>query len=274
MAQGNGTSRLPTGERLRSLREHLGISRGEAASRAGVSRLQLAAYERGMRSVPESVVACLARAYGVNPGEVVPSRTQSKLRVDDSALVAGDTSRRLPSDATPEEVLDHYIGFIRDLRGANEMDDLPLRDGDLDALATALGGTPREIERRLVELIHCTKDEARAIRRALLRRRLVVPAAGFVLGMGGLGSAAALADDVTPSSVVTNDAERARTIELELEPPAPPAVEAAPAVAEPAPPPQPTNNAGEPITRSGSGENGDWADVIPPVVISPDDPVE
>lgn len=289
MAQGNGVTRLRTGERLRSLREHLGIGRGEASRRAGISRFQLAAYERGMVAVPDDVVACLARAYGVSAGEVVPSRSHTRLRVADGALVAGETAHPLPADATPEEVLDHYLGFIREMRGARNLDELPLRDADLDTLAEALGGTPKEIERRLVELIHCTRDEARTIRRALLRRRLVVPVAGFALGVGGLGSAAALKDGAGPTAMITDDAETARTVELDVESPAAPpepvepvaapgpAPEPAPEpVAEPAPPPPPeaTNDAGEPITRSGSGENGDWAEVIPPVLITPDDTVQ
>lgn len=276
MGHGNGGSRLRTGERLRSLRRHVGVSRAEAARRTGVSRLQLAAYERGARPVPETVVASLARAYGVSPGEVVPSRSHSKLRLADGELTAGDVSRPLPTDASPEEVLDRYLDLIRELRGAGESDDLTLRGADLAALAEWLGGTPKEIERRLVELIHCTQEEARAIRRALLRRRLVVPAAGFVLGMGGLGSAAALNTDVNTAPAVA-DTERARTVDLgggadQLTPPerapAPPAEQVAPSAEPPTSPP--ANSGGESVTRSGSGEGGDWAEVIPPVVIAPE----
>lgn len=278
MTEGNGMSKLRTGERLRALRERRGISRAEAARNCGISRLQLMAYERGGRDVPDSVVAMLARLYGVSSGEVVPSRSPSRLHVGDDALVAGDNHYPLPADATPEEVLDHYLDFIRELRGSPNLDNLPLRDADLDALATALGDTPKQIEQRLIELIHCSKSEAHAIRMALLRKRLVVPAAGFVLGMGGMGSAAALKDQA-PKTVITDEAETVERIELQVQAPAPvagerstppPAEEPSPQVDEPAE--EPTNSAGEPITRSGTGENGDWAEVIPPLVITADNP--
>lgn len=251
---------IRTGERLRSLREHHGISRKEAARRAGISRHTLAAYERG-RPVPEAVAACLARSYGISPGELVPSRSPSRLEVRDGSLVAGEARRSLPPQASPDDVLDHYLGLIRDVRGATESDDLPLRDADLDALADFLGGTPKAIERRLVELIQCSKEEARALQRAILRRRLVAPAAGFILGIGGLGSATALKADAPAHSIESE--ERARTVDLA---PAPPAADPA----DPPPPSGDTNRDGEPITRSGSGEGTDWAEVIDPVVITPD----
>lgn len=199
-------------------------------------------------------------------------RESTRLEVADGALVAGDAVRPLPADATPDEVLDHYIAFIRDMRGVAKLADLPLRDADLDALASALGGTPREIERRLIELIQCSRREARELRRVILRRQLVVPVAGMALGIGGIGSAAAMSD-LTPAASTggsSNESHPARVIELEYDAPAEaPAEDPAPPPVLEAPAPAPTNNAGEPITRSGSGD--DWAEVIAPVTITPDD---
>ena len=211
------------------------------------------------------------RSSGRQAAERAP-RESTRLEVADGALVAGDAVRPLPSDATPDEVLDHYIAFIRDMRGAAKLADLPLRDADLDALASALGGAPREIERRLIELIQCSRREARELRRVILRRQLVIPVAGMALGVGGIGSAAAMTDLTPPasSSPSGNESHPARVIELEYDVPAddavPPPVLEAPA---PAPTPAGTNNAGEPITRSGSGD--DWAELIAPVTITPDD---
>ena len=270
MTEGKAMSKLHTGERLRAARERLAISRAEAAENAGISRFELRAYEHGRRDVPESVVACLSRLYGVTPGEVVPSRSPSRLHVSDAALVAGESQHALPENATPKQVLDHYLDFIRELRGSPDRDGLPLRDADLEVLASALGDSPKQIERRLVELIHCSKEEAREIRRALLRRRLVVPAAGFLLGILGMGSAAALKAE-TAGAVISDKAETVQSVQLEVEVPMAPADEPALSADEPVHEPAPeqtTNSAGEPITRSGTGENGDWAEVIPPLVVS------
>lgn len=201
-------------------------------------------------------------------------RTETALAVDSGAITAGSARREIPRDATPDQVLDHYVEFIRELRGAGKLAQLSLREEDLDALASALGDTPREIERRLVELIECSRSEARRLRRAILKRQLVVPVAGFALGIGGLGSATAL-NGVSPlpqAAVTEDDRASARTIDLEYDAPAPepaPPAASAPTPA-PAPAPAPTNRAGETITRSGSGD--DWAEVIDPLVITSDDP--
>ena len=45
-------------------------------------------------------------------------------------------------------------------------------------------GSADAIETRLIELMDVTRDEAAAIHATLLRRRLIVPAAGLVLGAG------------------------------------------------------------------------------------------
>jgi hypothetical protein len=65
----------------------------------------------------------------------------------------------------------------------------------MDSLADALGATPDAIETRLVELMHVTRDEAAVIRAAMIRRRLVVPAAGIALGAGVLAGSMKLVDD-------------------------------------------------------------------------------
>lgn len=188
-------------------------------------------------------------------------RHETCLRVTGDALIAGACERPLPADATPEDVLGHYLEFIRTLRNADHLDDVPIRDDDVDALAEALGGTPAEIERRLVELIDCTKRQARAIRKALFRRRLAVPAAGFMFSVSGLGAAVTLKDAEPP--VVAEAEPQVLDISggyVRPDSPEPPAVEApAPAAEDDA------------ITRSGTGVGGDWAEIIDPMVITPED---
>lgn len=255
MRNGSADRQRRTGERLRAARERLGLSRGKAARRAGLGRRELAAYEKGRWRVPETTMARLAHTYGIPTGEVVPSRGHSTVQVDADRVSAGGNSRRLPPDPTPDDVLAEYLGLVRQLRGLEAADEMELRDRDLAALASALGDKPEEIEDRLVELVHCTREEARVIRRELLKHRLVAPAAGFFLGVGGLGAAAADADPSDAQTVEPQAVEFRAVDETAAE---------SHAVEEIA--------AEEPDDQAVVEEpDDDWAELIPPLVIERDD---
>lgn len=260
----NGTAarQRRTGDRLRAARERLGLSKSEAARRVGLTRRELAAYEKGRWRVPETTMARLAHTYGLPTGEVVPSRSASRLEVENDHVAAGEAERVLPDDATPDEVLGEYLDLVRELRGLGENDRLPLRDADLAVLAEALGGDPERIESRLVELINCTREEAQAIRRALMKRRLVAPAAGFLLGVGsitpavaGTGTPASV-DPAIPAADVA-DATEAVSVDEPVDVPDP--VDDEVPTDEPAEAP-----ADEP---SDEARGDDWAEIIDPLVI-------
>lgn len=252
-----------TGDRLRSARERLGLSKSEAAGRVGLTRRELAAYEKGRWRVPETTMARLAHTYGLATGEVVPSRSASRLEVDDDHVAAGEAERVLPDDATPDEILGEYLDLVRELRGLGEDDRLPLRDADLAVLAEALGGAPERIESRLVELINCTREEAQAIRRALVKRRLVAPAAGFLLGVGSITPAVAGTGTPAPAADVA-DATEAASVDDTVDVPDPvdDVVGDAPAD-EPAE--APTDEPDDEPDDEARGD--DWAEIIDPLVI-------
>lgn len=258
---GSADMRRRTGQRLRAVRERLGLTKSEAARRVGLTRRELGAYEKGRWRVPETTMARLAHAYGMSTGEVVPTRSASRLEIDADHVAAGETERRIPDDATPDEVLGEYLDLVRELRGLGENDELPLRDADLAVLAEALGGTPERIETRLVELIDCTRDEARAIRRTLMKRRLVAPAAGFLLGVGGIAPAVVDADAHAPPTADLVDATQTVSEDEVLD-----------AADEPAPPPPAEEPADEPTDEpadesSDEPRGDDWAEIIEPLVI-------
>lgn len=263
-ANGSAERQRRTGDRLRAARERLGLSKREAARRVGLTRRELAAYEKGRWRVPETTMARLAHTYGLPTGEVVPSRSSSRLAVDDDHMTAGEAERALPDNATPDEILGEYLDLVRDLRGLGEDDHLPLRDADLAVLAEALGGAPERIESRLVELINCTREEAQAIRRTLMKRRLVAPAAGFLLGVGSITPA--VAGTGTPSAPSAPSADVADATEaVSVDDTVEDVEDVVDDVAEDAPADEPTEEPADEPSDEARGD--DWAEIIDPLVI-------
>jgi hypothetical protein len=74
---------------------------------------------------------------------------------------------------------------VRDIsRGAK----IPLRDEDLDVLAALVGDEPADVEERLIELMGCSRDEARSLCSLLMRRRVLATAAGLLLSLSFVGT--------------------------------------------------------------------------------------
>ncbi len=127
----------------------------------------------------------LAGEYGCDPSQLLPERPSASVILEPRRVCVGGASKALRSDDPhPDEVLRGYLGLLYEIRSTKPGTEIPLRDKDLEALADALGGSADAIETRLIELMDVTRDEAAAIRATLLRRRLIVPAAGLVLGAG------------------------------------------------------------------------------------------
>jgi transcriptional regulator with XRE-family HTH domain len=181
------------GAALRAARRGVGLRRRDAAARIGLQSSELRNYERGSVPAPEDVVDRLAREYGCDTATLLPSRATVVL--EPGYLHVGGSSTTMRSDdPKPDEVLKGYLSLLYELRSKKPGTRIPLRDHDLDALADALGGSSDAIETRLTELMHVSRDEAASLTATLLRRKLIVPAAGLVLGAGLLSGAAKLAD--------------------------------------------------------------------------------
>jgi transcriptional regulator with XRE-family HTH domain len=171
-----GPSPREVGRTLRQVRKQQGLSRTVVARSAGLTRRELAAYERGRVEVPESDLWCLAGSCGVEVGELLPAREPLRISGDLSAIGVGDTVRRLRPSGEPDGVVREYLAMIYELRNLPAGSRIPLRQPDLVALADALGGTPEAIERRLVELIGASPNEAARLR-AMILPPLSLPAA-------------------------------------------------------------------------------------------------
>ncbi|HSO94993.1 MAG TPA: helix-turn-helix domain-containing protein [Acidimicrobiia bacterium] len=156
------------GRNLRQVRKQQGLSRGAAARSAGLTRRELAQYERGKVQVPESDLWCLAGSCGVDVSELLPRREPLHVSPDLSTISTGDTIRHLRGPAEPDGVLREYLAMIYELRNLPPGTPVPLRQPDLAALADALGGTPDTIEHRLVELLGASPEEAARLRSMIL----------------------------------------------------------------------------------------------------------
>ena len=182
------------GAALHEARVTAGLSRRETAARAGCTTRQLRAFERGEAQPDDAQMERLALACSRPVGAIVPTRDDAPVALADGRLHVGESSTSLRSDEPPtEEVLRSYLGVVYEMRDSKPGARIPLRDRDLDALAVALGSDPEIVETRLVELMDVTREEAAAMRSALIRRRVLLPAASIALAAGVVAGGANLA---------------------------------------------------------------------------------
>jgi transcriptional regulator with XRE-family HTH domain len=66
------------GERVRARREQLGLSQEELASRAGLHRTYVGSVERGERNISLENIHRLAKALGVDAGQLVSASSKGK----------------------------------------------------------------------------------------------------------------------------------------------------------------------------------------------------
>lgn len=184
------------GELLRAARKRAGLTRKQAAARAGTTAQKVRAYERGTRTVPPAVCARLAECYGDDLDAHVPRREPLEV----NALIASGGE---------DETLANFVHLVRRLRHAKPGEPLALRAVDLAALASALDADPEAIEHRIMDVLGCSRVEARTLHRELLRRKVVLPVAGLaasVVAIAGVQAAHAASGHparpaVTPSEV-------------------------------------------------------------------------
>jgi len=155
------------GKHLRSIRRKKGLSLSEVARGAGLSRRELVAYERGKTPIPESDLWVLAGSCGVNVAELMPSASSHELTAAANTTSVGDTVsqlRRGQDDAgiTP------YLHTLQKLQALPAGKRIPVKDRELEDIATALGSTPRSIEQKLQEVLQVSPDEAERLRAMIL----------------------------------------------------------------------------------------------------------
>lgn len=198
------------GSLLREARQSVGLSRRRAAKRTGVDLGELRAYERGDRAVPDDTLARLRSLYGDALDDLVAPR--AVVSVESHRLVIGGLETTLDPD-NRDALLSAYAHLVLRLRGVGPGEPLPLRADDLTVLAVALGSDPDDVARRVSEVVGCTRAEAAALHDEVLRRRVLVPAAGLAIGAVAFASAvlAAPGSHGEPAAPPVPLAEVART---------------------------------------------------------------
>ncbi len=179
------------GRALRAARRALGLRRQVAAARLGVTPRVLVAWERGEERVPSSMAIALTDLYGSHLTDRVPDRDPA--RVEFGTLVLGEHVRVQAATAA-EEMLGDYVEILRTVRDAKPGEPIPLRAADLEALAAALGENTDDIDARIVELVRCTPEQATLLHHELVRRRVLVPAAGLAIGVAAIAGVAMVAE--------------------------------------------------------------------------------
>jgi transcriptional regulator with XRE-family HTH domain len=198
------------GEVLRAARKRRGWKRREAAKHTGIDADRLRDYERGHRAVPADICLQLAECYGDDLTAHVPLRVPPRIT---ERSIAVDEQSRVLRTGTTEEILTGYVEIVARLRRARPGTPVALRVSDIAALSAVLDCEPSRIEQRIVELLECTREEARALHDELLRRKVILPVAGLAAGVVALtGFTTARADTGSPSPSPTTAATTTSTV--------------------------------------------------------------
>jgi transcriptional regulator with XRE-family HTH domain len=164
MSSANAASTESAPSSLAAVRRAAERSRGQISEATGLSRRTVRALESGRQIPSDSEVEALAEALGVEPSEIlraasasagVRAKKQRKKRRRATVRQRDDDSDRL---------LREYISMVRELRDAQRVSAVTLREHDLSELAKALGGTPEAIEARLMELLDTDHEQAERLR--------------------------------------------------------------------------------------------------------------
>lgn len=176
------------GTLLRDTRRRLGSSYDDIAARSRFSPSELVAIEAGERRLTDAEMSDLLDAYGVQPADVLPDRGALVIDLREGELIAGGLARELGGTApTPDEVLATYLSVVYTLRRAQPGTSMSLRTADVEVLGKVLQLATTEVTVRLDDLMR-EPSGAVSHRMRLLRKRLLIPAAGIVIGATAVGA--------------------------------------------------------------------------------------
>src|SRR5262245_29955384 len=236
--ESNPPARL--GEILLAARRAHGLKRKQVAALLRISKSDLRAYETGQRVLPAELCEKVADIYGDELDARVAVRVPFEI---DAARAA----------AAPDAYLTTYLEIVKKLRRVKPGESVPLRAADLVALGMALERDPAEVEQQLVELLGCTRTDARLLHKELLRYRVVLPVIGLAAGITALTTAHAATaspQPTAPQPVVQTSAPAQQRVEATPTTPAPLPTRTTTTVAsapQPPPPPSPPQPAPVPV---------------------------
>lgn len=186
---------LRLGNLLRARRLELGLGLEELALRSGGSftRSELADVEAGRALLDDLRLLGLTRLYAIDMGELVPSRSQLVIDLDEGRIAVADHAMALPDHDPVDDLLASYLALVYSLRKLPVGTPIAFRDVDIDVLGTALERRGTDIEFELRRLVREPTPDVGGFTR-LFRRRLLVPAAGVFVGLTTIGAVVLLPD--------------------------------------------------------------------------------
>ncbi|MEJ5944680.1 transcriptional regulator [Pseudokineococcus basanitobsidens] len=139
------------GNRLRSVRTRQGLSlQGvEAKSQGHWKAVVVGSYERGDRAVTVQRLAELAEFYDVPVTALLPETTPGETALPPPRLVLDlERLRQVPTEQSGP--LLRYLSDIREARGDEQSDEMPIRVDDLRSLAVIFDLPPSALTERLI----------------------------------------------------------------------------------------------------------------------------
>jgi hypothetical protein len=179
------------GRILHDARQAHGETLPELVRRSGLAYDEswFADLEAGRVLLDEALVRWAGALYGVSSSEIVPARSQLVIDLDEGMISAGGRATALASTGeagSVDAVLANYLALVYLLRDLPPGTPIPLREVDLTVLSQALQRDRRDLRTSLGRLI--SADGAALARRSeSLRRRLIVPVAGILVGLTAVG---------------------------------------------------------------------------------------
>jgi len=179
------------GNLLSDARAARGVTLEEVAERsAGEFGLAaLASIERGTMTLRDIDLDHLAVLYSLTATDLIPARSKLVIDLDEGTLEVPDAAGRakLPRDAGHDEVLSRYLAMVYSMRHLDPGTHLSIRVDDLHVLGTALLVGSDTIAADLDALMS-DRDGSVRDRHALLRRKVLIPAAGILVATLGVGT--------------------------------------------------------------------------------------
>jgi transcriptional regulator with XRE-family HTH domain len=201
------------GTLLAQAREASGTTLDElAASSTEWSVARLEAVERGGVEFDDSQLAGVASLYGVDVATIVPPRSKLVVDLDEGILrVDGRRSATEVGDgADRHEVLARYLALVYSMRQVQPGTELTLRVDDLDVLGTCLRvGRPTLLAD--LESLMDNPDDLVGWRLRLLRKKVLVPAAGILISFCGAAALILASGEAATASPVPANARSVHT---------------------------------------------------------------
>ena len=184
------------GALLSSARAAKGFTLEEVAEQSGgrFSTAALASIERGTRTSSDPELRALSALYGLEATSLVPARSKLVIDLDEGLMVVEDNRTKLSKHARDrEDVLSRYLAMVYSMRQLEPGTQVPLRVDDLDVLGRALRVGTRTLESDLLSLMSNPRDVG--WRSRVLRKKVLIPAAGVLVAVCGAGALVLVSSD-------------------------------------------------------------------------------